>query len=552
MSDNPTTPEHDQDPARFGDGKAVQIDLREHYGEAIKYLDDNYAYFLTHVLNIGRPEWNTSIGTAAVAVVSANEKELKSAKQIQEAFKFLFNPKFAETLPTEDMAFILAHETMHVVLNHLKLFTGFVNMKKDTPQEIEYKRSILNIAADCVINDYLVNFGMQAPEGLCQGEPIVGYNCANATVTEVYRDLKKECDKQVQQMQCNTCGGSGEVPDQQGSGQSDEGDEGDQEGDGSGGDEGEKDSDQHSQSDGDGKEDSNSQAHAPGGTKPCPDCQGSGMQPGQGGQGGGIPIPYPGKQIDDHTWIHEADKKQQDAAEGATGKANPLPQNLQDTKDDDDRKARYQGSGVSGIEAFTKREGVGFKWAELLQKINPFVFDRGPKPRPAWHRRPRKLMANQFRDTILPVHDQGTKFEGGNKPAIVMALDTSGSIPQSDRNLFVNLAKSIPQKHIKLFVCTFTSEYMPLDLEDPHWASGGTDFSAIQRFIENDVKPENRGKYPTSVVVVTDGYANFMAGDTPQDKEADAWTWLLTVQDPGYMSEYPGDTYQLKDYATGV
>jgi hypothetical protein len=79
--------------------------LSKHYSDAVQYLDDEFAFFLTHVLNIGKPEAVGNPPTAAVAVDPKSEN-------IGADFRFLFNPSFASTLSTEDMAFVMAHETM--------------------------------------------------------------------------------------------------------------------------------------------------------------------------------------------------------------------------------------------------------------------------------------------------------------------------------------------------------------------------------------------------------------------------------------------------------
>lgn len=442
-------------------------DLNELYRDGVGYLDDNFAYFLTHVLNIGRPEWNMGVPTACVGLpVPPKGGKVKNFDD----YKFMFNPEFAKLFPIEGFAFIMAHETMHIVLNHLKLSQRFKN------------KMMFNIAADAVINDYLESMGFEIPmipdakegEGLIQGEAVVGYNCAHATVGEVYADLKKEARDN----------GAGE---------------GDGEGEG-----------------------------AP--------TEGYGDGKGQF------------KQIDGHDWMHKATEDQQEAAENA-GQANPLPKDLDDTKQDDDRKAGYKlaGNGVGSKQAFIENKDIGLKWAELMEKVNPMAFKNGPRPRPGWHRRPRKLAS--FPNVILPVVQEGVKNKGGNQPSIVMALDTSGSIGQEDANRFVNFARSVPQDKIKLFACTFTTQYQELDLENPSWNTGGTSFEAINEYIDNEVKGEIKDKYPTAVVVITDGYASF--ANTPGGKEADAWYWLITeggTKGGDYGTTFPGTVDDLVKY----
>jgi predicted metal-dependent peptidase len=449
---------------------STQQNLKQQYRDATEYLDNEYAYFLTHVLNIGQPEWSVGIPTAAVAVLHG--EDLKKANT---DFHFLFNPEFAKQLTPETMGFILAHETLHVVLNHLKLSKRF----KD-PQRF-------NVAADCVINDYLVNMGLMPIEGLCRGENIVGYNCANATVSEVYADVKP--------MSCEKCGGTGQKQD--GSGD------------------------------------------------PCDECGGTGQAQGDGDQGGYGQYGGGAKPIDDHNWIHDPDagKKKEKAIDDANKGNQSVPKEVERTKQDDDFRSKMAGSGVGGRQAFMENKSVGLKWADLLQKVNPFMFKSGPKPRPVWHHRPRKLAS--FPEVNLPVKDPGVKDRGGDTPAIVMALDTSGSIGQQQANEFVNLARSVPQKKIKLFVCTFTTKYEELDLENPQWSSGGTAFDPISDYIDDVVRPQNKGKYPKAVVVVTDGYADFY-NKFPTGEE-DAWWWLLTENHGGYGKK-PGHLEKLTDY----
>lgn len=459
-------------------------ELRKGYSDAIDFLDENYAYFLTHVLNIGKPQWTNIIPTAAVALFKESNKE-------REDFEFIFNPTFGSLLDTEDMAFILGHETMHVVLDHLRLARRF-------PDKMAF-----NCAADAVINDWLADMGLALPKVLpvVTGERLVGKNVANSTVADVYAMLKK----QQQQCNCDSCDCEDKDDCNDGNCDCDE---------------------CHGHGQGEGK---------------CGDQEGDQSGYGAYGQGYG--------QIDDHGWIHGATedqaKKTEKALEGAEGK-DKLPQSLEDKKQDEAQKG-YSPTGLAGGGPF-KELGIKFKWAELLKKINPFVFNQGPKPKASWHRKPRKLMG--FPGTNLPTYAQGDKKLGGTKPAIVMALDTSGSIGYEDSNRFVNLARIVPQQKIKLFVCTFTERYRELDLENPQWNSGGTEFGAIEKYIQEVVMPANRGRYPTSVVVVTDGMANFYQAKPQEHKP---WLWLLTERGTdSYISKEGFGSDQilpLSDYA---
>lgn len=426
------------------------IDLKQRYREGVEFLDNNFAYFLTHVLNIGKPAWTNALPTAAVTV------DMDSTNH-REDFQFIFSPEFAGRLNVEDFAFVLSHETLHVVLDHLRLCKSFED------------KQAFNVAADCVINDYLCSMGFDAPTTVpvLRGEEVVGYDCSNSTVTEVYAAVKKQQQDQPQD-------GEGDGEGQQG--------------------------------------------------------EGSGQGGGQG-QGNGDYGEYAdgAKALDDHGWLHDSKEKEAQKAQDAAQKAQQQggdsnPQSIEDKKAQD--QGNYKGYSPTGIAdgGMFSELGIKLRWVELLRKINPFAF-KGNKSRADWSRRPRKLAG--FPSTRLPSRDQGIK-DGGtlDKPAIVLALDTSGSIGNDTANKFVNLARSIPQNKIKLFPITFTTQTMELDLENPSWNGGGTEFGAIEQYVQNEVRPHIGGKYPKAVVVVTDGYAEFRKA-TVDEGNKKAWTWLL-------------------------
>lgn len=413
----------------------TQQDLKRKYREGIDYLDANYAFFLTQVLNIGAPNWTLQVPTAAVGFKPGESPD---------DFQLMFNAEFAMALSASDMGFIQSHETMHIVLEHLKILGKFEN------------RKAFNVASDCVINDYLVNMGLEAPEGLCRGEDIVGYDCANSTVRQVYDDLKQKSEEMAA------------------SGEAGEGDE-------------------------DGP-----------------------YVPGQEGQ------------FDDHSFMEEAaeSKDAKDTAQKLADQAK-LPKDLADKRDEDsgvkkDSGGLMAGSGIGGLEKFAEAKGVSMKWVDLLREVNPDVFRQkpGPPPRPSYHLPRRKLsgLRQTNPDLNLPVMRPRGE-DKGETPAIAMALDTSGSIGPEDANRFISLARSIPKSKIKLFVCTFTTQYMPLDLDNPEYRSGGTAFDPISQFIENEVEPE-LGHYPKAVVVITDGQASFHS-KTPPDQFKSRWLWLM-------------------------
>lgn len=476
----------------------AQFDYKQGYVECIDFLDENFCFFLTHVLNMGKPRFDASVPTAAVYLPTDKSKGSE--------FNFIFNPTFFAMLDVEERSFVMGHETMHVLLNHLMLLRKgkesgkFPNMRK------------FNIAADCVINDYLVSMGLE-PGRLADfgafGPNIVGYDCANATVGEVYLDIPDADESE------------------DGKGEEGEGEEGE-------------------------------------------------GQPGQGGGGSGSGDPLEdfmkaagaAQSFDDHEWMDANDPAQEQAAEDIAqdgkDKGNGMPEDLEDKKEDGEGESKYgspgggPGNDKGKMTKWQEQAGVSMAWAELLKEIDPDMFKKGGPPmKPSYHQPRRKLggvnamrRSQGQRPIMLPVI---RKVDGdtGEIPSIFMALDVSGSCAHH-ANTFVTLARSVPQDKIKLHVATFSTVCNRLDLENPKWIGGGTSFGPVEQYIRTHVTPEF-GHYPKAVIMVTDGEGSFN-GTRPSVEDAEKWLWLIT--DNGYHA-YPdtktvGRTLSYENYALGV
>lgn len=454
------------------------------YSKVVEYLNDNFAYWATHVLNLGKPEYTNSIPTAAVALTSDDGDKFTN-------FSFLFNPDFLAGFDeVGEQAFIFAHETMHILLDHLSQAGRYADFdkikslmdKKDTEgltdDEVarllveKKKMECFNIAADCVINDYLTQEGFECPpkigedaDGnpieLCTGLKEVGHDCSNYTVKEVYDELIQKFS---------------------------------------------------------GKD----EAQANGG------------------------------KIDGHDWMFQQAKDAVDAAKkmAADIKAAGDMPDAADLQDGNGK--RYSLTADDVAQDFIDQRGVSLAWVKLLEYINPDAFKQigvGPPKKASFHKKRRKL--GGFPSVNLPVKrvDPRTLGETDTIPAMVLALDTSGSISQSDRNKFITLARSVPQERIKLFPITFTTRYKNLDLENPNYESGGTCFSCIQDYILKEVVPV-LGHYPKAVCVVTDGEADFSYGNEPSAQQFKSWSWLLTDYAQTYDIQRwtPGKDWKINDF----
>jgi predicted metal-dependent peptidase len=415
------------------------------FDQGLEYLNQEYPFFVTHVLNIGPPRWTNEIDTAAVQTFTPQQTD---------DFQFIFNPEFAKQLSAAEIGFVAAHETMHILLNHLKLAQQFDN------------HSLFNLSADAVINDFLYEQGLELPEGVVTGQELIGEDCSGLTVSEVYSRAELE--------QINNS---------------------------------------NTQS-----KDSNSTEER-------------------------------FRSFDDHQWLHadpnDDNTKQAiaDIEQAYQQVKDQLPDQIGEMRDTVAAPSRFSaqqaGSGDDNqLRKWREDSGLSLDWEDLLNEIDPDILadlSKGPPPRHSFARRPRNLLA--FPDTILPTIHKPEKDSGKNreKPTIVMALDTSGSIGSKTANQFVTLAKSIPQDKVNLFVCTFTTKYRSLDLDHPFFSGGGTSFSAIEEYIQNKVIGKKASdsnqilnNYPKSVIVITDGYAAFNRSAKPSNQQlSENWMWLI-------------------------
>ena len=170
------------------------MNIKERFINAIDYLYKSNCNLATEVTKLGHPSINNSIPTAGVYWD-------KIAKQI----RFDFNEKFASTLNDEQFAFVVAHEAMHVINCHVFLIANKIKkIKQSSTSNLDKNSQInefmvkINVAADCVVNDSLVNLynfqkifdkpSKDAPT-IIYGKNTVGIDCHNLSVGNVYKLL---------------------------------------------------------------------------------------------------------------------------------------------------------------------------------------------------------------------------------------------------------------------------------------------------------------------------------------------------------------------------
>lgn len=409
------------------------------YNDLYNKMEEHYPSFTEVFLHLGDPfEMDDSPFAYVQWLKDVPDKD----------FQFYLNVENVSKLDVFDQLFVCIHETFHVILNHDKL-------------KLENKRK-LNVAADIVINDYLVVRGLQPMAGLLYGEEQIGFNSYGLSVSEVYDLLPDQPEDSMVECSC-----------QRG-----------EHGDG--------------------------------------DAEGNGE-----GLGGGLPDDILGQF-----------------------------QDFMDNQSDEQYKSgKMAGTGTTDMQQWQEKHGASLKWAELLQLMDPDMFrtygNLGRTKR-QWHRPARKIawaapkvLLPSPRPAPLPHGNEGTM-----KPRIVMAIDTSGSITKFQRDTFFSLVKSIPTDKVELQCMWFTSSYGVFDPdENMSFPSGGTDFSAIETGIQRSFISDT-GKYPSAVVVITDGYAKFYK-NRPAPQDLKNWYWLVdpAVQSlPSDIGLASGGVWKMSDF----
>lgn len=429
------------------------------FKEALEWLDDNYGFFLTPVLNMGYPEVDMECDSAYVTL------DVKA----EGGFVFRVNPEFTGNCSTEELAGVLAHETMHVLLGHMRLVENYTDPKR------------FNIAADVIINDYLYDAGFQLPDGVLRGESVVGYDCALADLADVYHAIKMPEKQQGSSQDEKSPQGSAPAGGGQGSNSSDGG-----------------------------------QGEQPGADETHESCGFSERirEAIEAARNAGEDI---------EKALKEGAKDVQDNV-GALMPAD-LDQAAQKT-------GLAAGSGFFTEDEYASENGMTLNWAKLLSEVEPDILKKPGKLRTpeqtSWHA-PRRKLVSYYPKIVLPTtkvkEEEPKKKRGDSKPMLVLALDCSGSIPRDMVNKMTRLARSVPEDLIEIQVCTFSTYYVPFDPQAAHnkTASGGTDFSAVEHY----VRKISKGKYPKAVIVITDGEAQFYSVK-PKNEELKNWTWLMT------------------------
>lgn len=146
------------------------IEMRRRYLRLLKEIEYDYPFFSKMFYNSGYPVFTSSKSICPTSMMRAD--------RFTDDIVYYWNSEFFNKMTDNQVKFIIAHETFHVLLDHLTIIS-----------EIEYPK-IYNMACDAVINDLLLKqFNFDMFEDMLTGEKLVGFNCADKSAEFVYRHL---------------------------------------------------------------------------------------------------------------------------------------------------------------------------------------------------------------------------------------------------------------------------------------------------------------------------------------------------------------------------
>ena len=181
------------------------------------------------------------------------------------------------------------------------------------------------------------------------------------------------------------------------------------------------------------------------------------------------------------------------------------------------------------------------KWESVIKRWVNNVIRNTFKDTEQWALMDRR-MYNLSPELMLPSdHEIDDRAIEQDKIDIWFFQDTSGSC-QHHAERFFTAAKSIPKNKFNVRLFCFDTKVYETTLESGKlYGFGGTAFTPIETHIQKLIK-EEKCKYPASVWVVTDGYAEKFNPQYPE-----RWHWFL---DGNYTDCIPSKSiiHKLEDY----
>lgn len=513
-----------------------------------------YHKIFQYIQQLGKIHYNTEIKTACV-------------KKHKNEIIFIINPNFFNTLTTEEKIFIIAHEALHILFNHLN---------KITPQHNIHN---LNIAMDVVINEMLINqfdfkqlptiqnqictinniFSQEQQETLNITQstgyqeiyniinqlniPTQHLNTIDQHQTTQNNQNDKNQNNDVNQDENNQFDNNSSN-DNQSDANHDENNQFDN--NSSDGNQNDANHDENNQNDNnssnnnqsDAKQDENNQFD----NNSSNDNQNDVKQD-------------ENNQFNDNL----SDVNQSDVGEMGEGMLlsdyeeidegfiedilNELERLVEMDLSDLEEcmlSGDMDGVGMSRIWSFRKKN---VKWKRLLNYVSPSVLsevDLVKKSFARYHLPLNHLLSEQ--GLSLPFMHK--KKDWGKKRVILyFFFDISGSCVRY-QDEFLDIVKGIPQNDVDLHLFTFDTQVKPIFLSADKSsfscgeikAGGGTNFLPLQEQIHRDLQSNIIHHYPDMVCVLTDGIAH-PVNNIPE-KEQKKWIWVITSKNNKEFEKY--------------
>lgn len=457
------------------------------------------------VWELGTPRVTEDIPTAAVAF------DLNGTK-----IDFMFNPELWKNSDDYNKSFIIAHESLHVSLNHGVRMKGALKQKENM--------AIINMAADIVVNHTLVEkFGfdrkkIKNSENYCWVDTVFGDKGAVGQTKDWLKkqgaEIKDEEEEEVIPSHDKAFEYYFNLL----------------------------------------KRKSEELSKA---------AEDAGISvPGQGeGQGNGM-INSP-QTVDEHGPMTQSGSSENICKELSERMGEKEKNDVKDIINKHYQNEKKEEEEGNDVKSGGKQAGTGTggswvfidpallkakkkkKWETIIKKWAQKYMKNDFRDVEQWARKHRRMSMLESGSMFLPCEmEVEDMYEDMEKIKVFFFMDTSGSCA-GYKDRFYKAANSLPPERFDLRCFCFDTSVKEMKLTDKKmFNGGGTYFHIIEGKIQEIITKE-KGKYPKAVFVLTDGY-----GDSVTPAMPERWFWFLTEGVTGYGVTVPSSCkkFNLKDF----
>jgi predicted metal-dependent peptidase len=443
--------------------------------------------------------------------------------------RMTYNPEFVSKLSVEVLAYVILHETLHIVLSHCQ------RREKLIPGATRQQAYLHNIAADLCIQQTLADeVGEHEPEGIVTLEGLrhIPGIYGNRTSEQYYEALEawqKQENKEKEKARTDSFGIPSDDDDddddsdfewdedededdaedgnsEQDDGTTDDAEDGDSEQDGGGSDpsdgdaDGEGDSEDESDCDGEGGK---------GQGKPDPSNSSDGNQSGDGGERGEVDttgLPDFGDVCNPAESGSNSDGVEKEWEEDPTiADIASIENRLREVEQKMDEFGPCIGSGAGYIRQTLKARlhPMPDPFDQLKQAVARSIASPVGTPELTYRKWPRRSLPGKARLRGVQRY----------QPEATILLDTSGSMLSSDvqKKALAIVAKGISRLQNPRIVCcdgAIQSAKRVANMNNFSWdGGGGTDMAGGLVYVDKTYKPD-------SIVIITDGITGWPATPT--------------------------------------